>query len=103
MDDNPGLEICVQLVPKKVQMHTDAMEAWVVEICDAAGAKLDNMGPGDESFDRSVDYPLVYSQLHDSLLKPGVYSKEQVNQEIYSEFCGQMSKSAARSMFHRQY
>ena len=87
-----ALKFGVQLVPKKIQNHTEEMEAWVAEMCDAAGAKLDEMQQGGESFSRSADYPLVYSHLRDSLLKSSVYSKEQVNQEIYSEFCDQMSK-----------
>lgn len=87
-----ALKVGIQLVPKKIQKHTDEMEAWVAQMCDAAGAKLDEMKQDDESFSRSADYPLVYSHLRNSLLKSGVYSNEQANKEIYSEFCDQMSK-----------
>ena len=87
-----ALKIGIQLVPKTIQKHTEEMEAWVAQMCDAAGAKLDEMKQEDESFSRSADYPLVYSHLRDSHLKSGVHSHEEINQEIYSEFCDQMSK-----------
>lgn len=98
-----ALKLGLQIVPKRIQKHTDEMEAWVAEICDAAGAKLDDMRQSGESFSSSADYPLVYSHLRDSLLKPGVYSEAQVNQGIYSEFCDQMSKIAPRLLFYRQH
>ena len=98
-----ALKLGLQIIPKNIQKHTDEMEAWVAEMCDAAGAKLNEMQPGNESSRRSADYPLVYSHLRDSLLKSGVSSKEEINHEIYSEFCDQMSKTANKSLFHRQH
>lgn len=57
------------IVPAWVAKANEDIEAWIMSMCDKAERSLTAIGSGEKSAVPAADYPTVYAQLRQSLLK----------------------------------
>lgn len=74
-----GLLGCI--VPDWVAKANNDIEAWILSMCDKAERSLVAVASEHKKIDSSADYPTVYAQLRQSLLKDATKSDSEVSVE----------------------